>query len=247
MDILLNERSLSGQYASREFFVDEILPSLIEVLREIEDFGEVSPYKIYKKIDFYNYLITKTDTLHSILIGNLSRQYPSIRKFKNQLIHFVQEPYWEDTRRHLENCSYTYNGENFCNHSVAEACERDKIILSLKESQQFTEKTLTILKNTTKEIILDNLFEKGQYSKVLRTRGIACRFSLKDKSRFQKDGRIVQGQNVYKELDTSYYWYLDNLHKNHYEVFDKNEQHLGIANMDGDIDHTKKENGRTLQ
>ena len=64
---------------------------------------------------------------------------------------------------------------------------------------------------------------------------------------FQKDGRIFQGQNVYREIDTGYYWYLDNLHKNHYEVFDRNSQHIGTANMDGYIDTTKKVDRRILR
>ena len=37
MDILMNELSLSGQYASREIFVEEILPSLIKILDEIQN------------------------------------------------------------------------------------------------------------------------------------------------------------------------------------------------------------------
>ena len=48
------------------------------------------------------------------------------------------------------------------------------------------------------------------------------------------------------EINTGYYWYLDNQHKNHYEVFDRSKKHIGTANMDGDIDTAKKVNGRTL-
>lgn len=241
----MNEHSLSGQYASREIFVEEILPYLIKILDEIQNLSDAT---IYKSQQFHSSRVRETDTIHDILVGKLSRQYPSIRKFKTQLHSILfAEPYWEPTRKHLEGDSYTYKGNNVCNHSVAEACERDKIIVSFRDSELFQEETLSILKNHTEKMVIDNLFNAGHYSNVLHQRGIIYRFSLKDGTRFQKDGRIVQGQNVYREIDTGYYWYLDNLHKNHYEVFDRNGQHIGTANTDGVIDPSKKVNGRTLQ
>ncbi len=244
MDILLNELSLSGQYASREIFVEQILPSLIDVLDEIQNLSKAT---IYKSQQFYSSKVTKTDTIHDILVGNLSKQYPSLRKIKRQFFSpLFAEPYWEDTRKHSENHSYTYEGRDVRNHSVAEACERDKVIVSFRDSELFREETLSILKNGNGQIDIDNLVNAGHYSNVLHQRGITYSFSLKDGSRFQKDGRIVQGQNVYREISTGYYWYLDNLHKNHYEVFDGKKQHIGTANMDGQIDSTKKVNGRTL-
>ena len=245
MDILLNELSLSGQYASREIFVEEILPSLIEVFNEIQNIFKAT---IYKSEQFYLSKVTKTDTIHSILVGDLSRQYPSLRKIKRQFVSpLFAEPYWEATRKHSESHSYTYEGNDICNHSVAEACERDKVIISFIGTELFREETLSILKNGNEQIGIDNLFNAGHYPNVLDQRGIKYSFSLKDGSRFQKDGRIVQGQNVYREIETGYYWYLDNLHKNHYEVFDRNGQHIGIANTVGVIDPSKRVNGRTLQ
>lgn len=245
MDILLNELSLSGQYPSREFFVEQIVPSLIEVLDEIQELYKATT--IYKKKDFWLSRVTNTDTIHDILVGDLSRQFPSLKKIKRLLISpLFAEPYWEDTRRHSENYSYTYEGNDICNHSVAEACERDKVIVSFRNSELFREKTLSILKNSNEQIDIDNLFNAGHYSNVLHQRGIIYSFSLKDGTRFQKDRRIVQGQNVYREIDTGRYWYLDNFHKNHYEVFDKNNQHIGVADMQGNFNPAKKVKGRNL-
>lgn len=245
MDILLNELSLSGQHASREIFVEEILPTLIGVLDEIQELFKAT---IYKNQQFYSSRVTRTDTIHDILVGDFSRQYPSLRKIKRQFFSpLFAEPYWEDTRKHSENYSYTYAGNDICNHSVAEACERDKVIISFIGTELFREETLSILKNGNEQIGIDNLFNVGHYSNVLHQRGIIYSFSLKDGSRFQKDGRIVQGQNVYREIETGYYWYSDNLHKNHYEVFNRNGQHIGTANTDGVIDPSKRVNGRTLQ
>lgn len=244
VDILLNELSLSGQCNSREEFIEKILPSFIEVLDEIQSILDAT---IYKKEDFCFSRVTNTDTIYDILAGNLSRQYPSIRKFKRQLLSTLfAEPYWEKTRKHSPRDSYTYEGKNVCNHSVAEACERDKIIVSFKDSKLFQAAILHILKNNSQQIIIDNLFNAGHYQNVLNQRGITCQFSLKYNIQFQKTGKTYQGQCIYKETRTGYYWYLDNFHRNHYEVFDSKKQHLGIANMNGQIDPTKKVNGRVL-
>ena len=75
-------------------------------------------------------------------------------------------------------------------------------------------------------------------------------FSLKDTRRFQKCANIdsVQGASVYKELDTGYYWYMDNFHKTHYEIFDSSgKKHLGEANLDGIIDKKKADKGKHLK
>ena len=241
MDILLNELSLTGQFASREQFVYDALPSMMALLNEID----TSKNKLYKKQDFYKSMVTVTDSIHSILIGNISRQFNEIRKFKRQLYQLFDNPYWEDDRKHLSSCTYIYNGMNVCNHSMAEACERDKIVISFVHPN-FSSIKLLVLKNTKTNIELDNLFDVGHYNTVARSRGIIVEFSLKDTTRFNRTRLIRQGQSVYKEIKTNYYWYLDNLHKNHYEVFDSEKTHIGIADMRGKIDTSKRIPNRSL-
>jgi len=71
-------------------------------------------------------------------------------------------------------------------------------------------------------------------------------FSLLDRTRFQRTSYVQHGKPIFKEVDTGYLWYLDNLHKDHYEVFNAQRQHIGIADMKGEIDHSKKIAGRTI-
>jgi len=68
-------------------------------------------------------------------------------------------------------------------------------------------------------------------------KGFVKSFCLEDKNSFQKTTIApVQGQIVYKNLKTGYYWYLDNFHKDHYEVFDQTgKNHLGEADMNGNL------------
>ncbi len=72
-------------------------------------------------------------------------------------------------------------------------------------------------------------------------------FNLHNKQRFIKTKSILQGQSVYQEISTDYYWYLDNLHKDHYEVFNSQGKHIGVADLNGKIDAGKKEDGRKIE
>lgn len=63
-------------------------------------------------------------------------------------------------------------------------------------------------------------------------------FSIEDTSLFVKDAKLSASEGTYvaKEIKTGYYWYLDLLHKNHYEVFDSTgKKHIGEANMNGEL------------
>lgn len=66
-------------------------------------------------------------------------------------------------------------------------------------------------------------------------------FSLENNPRFSRTVYIEQGARVYVELATNRYWYLDNLHKDHYEVFSPQGIHIGEANLNGELDYTKRD------
>lgn len=72
-------------------------------------------------------------------------------------------------------------------------------------------------------------------------------FSLDDTTKFSYENGInpVQGAKVYKEISTGKLWYMDMLHKDHYEVFDSTGKiHIGEASIDGQIDTSKKDSDK---
>lgn len=69
-------------------------------------------------------------------------------------------------------------------------------------------------------------------------------FSLLNRTRFKRTNMIQQGKVVFEEIETGNYWYLDNFHKDEYEVFDHQHEHIGVADLEGILDKTKKVNGR---
>lgn len=75
---------------------------------------------------------------------------------------------------------------------------------------------------------------------------------LDNPTRFVPTGKIYtpSKQQIYKEINTGYYWYLDYQHKEnkkHFEVFDSTGKlHLGEADMNGIINERAKKPGRTI-
>lgn len=63
--------------------------------------------------------------------------------------------------------------------------------------------------------------------------------------RFERNGR----RQVYREIDTHSLYYVDNFHIGlaaHLEVFDQQETHLGIADLQGRLVHGTEVRGRTI-
>ncbi len=71
-------------------------------------------------------------------------------------------------------------------------------------------------------------------------------FSLLDRRSFTRTNFIQQGQTAFRENSTGNLWYLDNLHKNHYEVFNSIKQHLGKATLEGELIANSAVDGRTM-
>jgi len=71
-------------------------------------------------------------------------------------------------------------------------------------------------------------------------------FTLLNRSRFRRTSMVQQGKPVFEEINSGNYWYLDNFHKNEYEVFDHQRSHIGVADMKGNLDKAKKVEGRVF-
>jgi hypothetical protein len=160
MEILINELSLSGQFESIEQFIDKGLKPFIGMMSDIDR----NQNQLYKRYDFYNYRVTENASIHDVLVGKYSRQYDEIRKFKSQLSSLFDKPHWEETSKQKANDTYLFKNQNISKYSIAEACERDKLVASFTHID-FELQQLSILKNG-KEIILDNLFEKGHFIEI---------------------------------------------------------------------------------
>jgi hypothetical protein len=156
MEILINELSLNGQFNSVEHFVMAGLKAFIKVINDIDYRFD----SLYKKFDFFQAKVTPQHTIYDTIIGNASRQYDEIRKLKSQLVRLFDNPFWENNPKHSANNVYLYNDKNVCGFSLAEACERDGIVISFQHND-FMSTQLSVFKDGH-EIKLDNLLKQGQ-------------------------------------------------------------------------------------
>jgi hypothetical protein len=240
MEILINELSLHGQFATVDDFVNAAVKPLLLLLQQIDPARDF----LLKKYDLWSANVTTTATLREVFKGSYSRTNDEIRKSKTQLTVLLDNPYWEDDRKHNTPDNYQYNAANIFNTSLAESCERDKVVMSFVSSQ-FNSAILIVNKNST-SISIDNLFDHTHLYALVRRKRLIVDFSLNDTTRFKKTHFNVQGKVVYKELSTKCFWYEDNLHHTHYEVFDRKQEHIGIADMSGDVDVSQRVDGRKL-
>jgi hypothetical protein len=159
MEILINELSLNGQFSSVDCFIETGLMPFVSALNDIELQSNV----LYTTYEFYRSKVTSNNTIHDILNGETSRQYDVIRRFKSQLMKLLNDPrYWEDDPKHTTASTYSYRGNNICGSSLAEASERDKIIISFFHND-FIHTQLSVFKDKS-EIRIDNIFEHGHFT-----------------------------------------------------------------------------------
>ncbi len=157
MEILINELSLCGQYATVDEFVKLALPPVLSVLKDINPTKD----QLFKKNDFYLSSVTIRDTLYDIFVGTVSRKYDEIRRAKTLLVKLFENPYWEHDQKHSVESTYQYKQTDIGGSSLAESCERDKVVLSFKHVD-YVDRLLPISKDH--EVLhIDNLFDKGHY------------------------------------------------------------------------------------
>ncbi|WP_293139478.1 hypothetical protein [Okeania sp. SIO3I5] len=73
---------------------------------------------------------------------------------------------------------------------------------------------------------------------------------MRDTNRFELTQKQHDGRRIYKEKETGYLWYVDNLHYGksaHLEVFDKTgKNHIGESNLEGNIDRAKSDQKKSV-
>ena len=166
MEVLINELSLHGQFNDEDHFEEYGLIPFAAVLKELKNNNAA----VFKTYDLYSYNITTTLSMHNYLTAHTSRLSDLTKRLKSLLTAFVlDEPYWENTQKHSSESNYLLETENVVGFSLAEACARDKVVMSFK-SEDFKENKILIKIDNSEEIVLDNLIEKGDCNEVNRER-----------------------------------------------------------------------------
>ena len=249
MEILINELSLTGQFTDVNQFVKNALVLFISILKEFDTGKDI----LLKKRNFWDIKITASQNLHYAL----TQKSDETTRFKSAISSLISEPFWESSQKHNTADIYEYNKKNIVDSSLAESCEREKIVISFIHSDFLIPK-LQVFKNQS-SIEIDNLYAKEHYREIAYNRRqidkctyFKKKFAfgtvtlLEDECQFENTGKISkQGTLIYKDK-LKRYWHLDNVH-NHYEVYNSKKEHIGVADMTGNIDYSQKINGRKLK
>lgn len=142
MQILFNELSLTGQFTDQYVFLRNGLLPFVGVLKEMHGFSTL----LLKKSDVWNKMITPTSTLHSFLINNAFRKSDEVRRLKSAIADLTKEPFWDSESKQDPDSTYLLDGADIWGSSPAEACERDKSIVSFISSAASSD-PLNIIRN----------------------------------------------------------------------------------------------------
>gem|GEM_PF-4864510 len=239
MEFFINETSFEGQY-HEDLHAQNALKQLVEltdiIIAQIKE-GAIlkSNLLLYTSLKFREILISTLEhfpkELKSIIIRRI---YDStlIADWNNSMQQNVQIEYFCETVKKV-----------VTNSSLAEAAERkiqdqlERYLINLNPSSYSSISQTTILKKATSTVssTLFCISSHADLKKFFHLERIYPDDYLRNDENFIKTKFDVQGRIVYKKIDNGEFWYLDNLHKNHFEVFTSKLIHVGEANLDGEL------------
>lgn len=161
MQILFNELSLIGQFSDQDVFIRDGLLPFVGVMKEMEKFS----IELQKKNDAWNYNITPFSTLYSFIIDSKFRKSDEVTRLKSAFVNLIKEPFWDSNIKQNPDFTYSFDKTDIWGSSPAEACERDKIIVSFVFSATSLD-PLNITRNGI-NIPLLNLTSVGQLTEYL--------------------------------------------------------------------------------
>jgi hypothetical protein len=245
MEIFINELSLKGQF-------DDINQLETAITRFNELFSATkTAHQLLSSQYLFNHRAIRASFL-SEFINKIDKDQSS--KFKR--VVFNQALDWRDAahRKHSNDDLF------FCeviddivtDTTIAEAAERQlldtpsvkRLIVNFIDSDFKT--TICIVKNEAHPINIDCVETKEELEKWLSLPIMPLDAFLRNTERFIRTKFKQQGATVFQEKLTAHYWYIDNLHKNEFEVFDADKVHIGVANLEGTIQPDSKIKGRTM-
>lgn len=266
MQIFINEQSLQGQYPTHAEFEQAVL-TFMAIFSLISE--KIRQNQLYKDSLFLSRQAIKNEAFQASF--NQIRNKNLKDAFRGIIFNKLNPRDWRTEQVHNPNDVFTYNQDVVTDTSLAELAERhlqNEILLSFLvnfSQSQFANLTqLEIVKNKMDPISLDCVESKTglevwlethfhlssiEYDIISKDPPTDRQTILGDTTRFKPTTYFPQGRRAYQEIKTGYYWYVDNSHygsEAHLEVFNRNHEHIGIADLQGNIDETKKVKGRTF-
>lgn len=248
MEVFINELSLQGQYINIKEFSDSVI-EFTKIVSKL--YYAKCKKKFFKKGNFYSYKKAIKDedfrkSINNIKDKFISNSFKRIVFDKNNPINWLTEQIHSNNDTFIsETLDCTVTGQTLAEVSERKIKHLEKKYLLLNfQNSSFSEITNTkITKNDKVSNNIDCVDSVKSVTDWIENNCIV-KLIVKDSSRFQKTSKNIHGATVFKELDTDYFWYLDTLHNNHYEVFNSQKEHIGEADLRGNIDTNKQDKSK---
>jgi len=253
MEIFINELSLEGQYFTQNQFEEAVIQfmAMTDIVKK--------NVQVFKE-DTLIYAPTIRDEVFSASFERIADKTLKIA-FRNFALSKTNAKNWKEEQLHSEEDAYYYFDESgeiqdvkLTGQTLAEIAERNlqikdirRLALNFMESRY--ESPLTICKNTEEnKINVDCADDKDALVDWLGEIETPATNFLRNKERFAPTSRIARKTKtkIYKEIETGYHWYFDNFHADEFEVCDKTGKHIGVADLEGNIDYSKAVKGRSI-
>lgn len=267
MEIYINECSFHEQFFDRGELNNalKVFFSILNIIKDIQD--EFSFYSDENLLHVYKVINDE------VLIASLNKSPNKgldtavIDLLKNK----IKAKDWKNEQVHSVDDIFVCDEEVVTETSIAELAERIfrdnellAIIINFSNSKYKNKNVLEVTKNEGDPCNLSCVEEKGQIeewlSQALDIVDNNYNYESTDTPRdhqtvlknlqgFKKTGQVQSGRMVYRELETGYYWYVDNLHVGnaaHLEVFDSQGKHLGEATLSGEINRDKQDKDKLI-
>lgn len=252
MEIFINELSLHGQYPTPEVFIIAI-KELIGIFIFIDE--KIQTKQIFRDdILFYQ---------RAVIDDNFIKSFENIRQkdlkqlFRSTVFNRPNLKKWKDEQLHSSDIIYTSEScthqKNFVTDTsvaeIAERClqrEQRHILINFTESQFKGITSFEVIKDEKQKIKVECADSKNDFDKWLNLPTEIVQAFLTNTNLFERTKFIIQGATVFKEIETGYYWYLDNFHKNEFEIFNSTGKHIAVANLNGKFKLNSAKKGRTI-
>jgi hypothetical protein len=267
--IFINETSFHSQYKLEDDFSEAVgvFRKILKLISEYQQrFGTISVWINKEAIDDFLeefLIIVKDEGLKSDIENQIFNKLNAndwksnpLNKPESKFFYF----YWNKNTNKYEvevsiNDTMSEIGERVLAYS-----EENYLAINFIESKFQGKKYIQIIKGDA----LDNFSDIVRIDCVENLEGLQEWFEnnfkldslFQDRNRFEKTKIKAQGQPVFKEIKTGYYWYFDNFHRDfeskevkkptEIEVFDSQGKHLGVADLEGKIDFSSKKDDRNI-
>ena len=143
MEILLNDKSLVGQF-SQDKFIEFCTYQLLPILKKIQEMNG----QLLKDYETYQKKVTPQFTLNDLLCvkGN-----PVIDRLKSYIVQLTKEPYWNEDIKTNKNKLYKCIIADIPN-CITEAFERDGLLLSF-DDKRFSGISIELICDGTNEYV----------------------------------------------------------------------------------------------